>query len=200
MNSRERVLAALNHQEPDRVPFDLGGTVVTGIHHKAYTALRDTLGLPAREPKIIDMIQQLAQVEDDVMDRLGVDVKNISPRSSASFQITVGDMGEYTYFYDEFKIGWRSPKDGGWYYDMFDHPLKGEIDRGGHRPLPAARPARPRPFRRAARNGHPGAGRGTARRGHGQHLRRDLRAAHLAARLRATPTPTGAPARPSPAG
>ena len=40
-------------------------------------------------------------------------------------QITVGDMGEYTYFYDEFKIGWRSPKDGGWYYDMFDHPLRG---------------------------------------------------------------------------
>ena len=71
MNSRERVLLALNHKEPDRVPFDLGGTVITGIHHKAYTALRDKLGLPAREPKIIDMIQQLALVEDDVMDRLG---------------------------------------------------------------------------------------------------------------------------------
>jgi uroporphyrinogen decarboxylase len=94
MNSRERVLLALNHKEPDRVPFDLGGTVITGIHHKAYIALRSALGLPAREPKIIDMIQQLALVEDDVMDRLGVDVKNISPRSSASFQITVGDMGE----------------------------------------------------------------------------------------------------------
>ena len=40
MNSRERVLTALNHKEPDRVPFDLGGTVVTGIHHKAYVALR----------------------------------------------------------------------------------------------------------------------------------------------------------------
>ena len=36
-------------------------------------------------------------------------------------------MGEYTYFYDEFGIGWRSPKDGGWYYDMFDHPLRGDI-------------------------------------------------------------------------
>ena len=47
MNSRERVLAALNHKEPDRVPFDLGGTVVTGIHYKAYTALRAHTG-PAR--------------------------------------------------------------------------------------------------------------------------------------------------------
>jgi len=127
MNSRERVLLALNHREPDRVPFDLGGTVVTGIHHKAYVAWRQALGLPAREPKIIDMIQQLAQVDDDMLDRLGVDMRNISPRSSASFQITIGDMGEYTYFYDEFGTGWRSPKDGGWYYDMFDYPLKGEM-------------------------------------------------------------------------
>jgi len=127
MNSRERVLLALNHKEPDRVPYDLGGTVVTGIHHKAYANWRQALGLPPREPKIIDMIQQLAQVDDDMMDLLGVDMRNISPRSSASFQITVGDMGEYTYFYDEWKIGWRSPKDGGWYYDMFDHPLRGDI-------------------------------------------------------------------------
>lgn len=127
MNARERVLLALNHKEPDRVPYDLGGTVVTGIHHKAYTAWRQALGLPPREVKIIDMIQQLAQVDDDMMDRLGVDMRNISPRSSASFQITVGDMGDYTYFYDEWKIGWRSPKDGGLYYDMFDHPLRGEI-------------------------------------------------------------------------
>ena len=144
MNSRERVLAALNHREGDRVPFDMGGTVVTGIHHKAYTGLRAALGCPPREPKIIDMIQQLALVEDDVMDCLGVDVKNISPRSSASFKINVEDMGDYTAFYDEFKIGWRSPKDGGWYYDMFDHPLAGADRRGRHRPLPAARPARSR--------------------------------------------------------
>ncbi len=106
----------------------MGGTVVTGIHYKAYANLRAALGLPAREPKIIDMIQQLALVEDDVMDCLGVDVKNISPRSSAAFKIEVRDQGEYTAFYDEFNIGWRSPKDGGWYYDMFDHPLKGPMD------------------------------------------------------------------------
>ncbi len=127
MNSRERVLAALNHQEPDRVPFDMGGTVITGIHYKAYLALRDYLGLPKREPKIIDMIQQLALVEDDVMARLNVDMKNISPRSSASFNIVVEEMGEYTRFFDEFQIGWRMPKEGGWYYDMYDHPLQGEV-------------------------------------------------------------------------
>ena len=46
MNGRERLLAALDHQEPDRVPFDLGSTQVTGIHTVAYRALRDRLGLP----------------------------------------------------------------------------------------------------------------------------------------------------------
>ena len=127
MNSRERVLLALDHREPDRVPFDLGGTVVTGINHKPYTALRRCLGLPERPAVIIDILQQIAQVEDDVLDRLGVDVKNISPRSSATFQIEVKDGGDYTYFYDEFKIGWRMPKDGGLYYDMFAHPLEGKI-------------------------------------------------------------------------
>jgi uroporphyrinogen decarboxylase len=127
MTSRERIRTTLNHQEPDRVPFDLGGTVVTGIHVKAYQALRDYLGLPPIKPMIVDILQQIAQVDDDVMDRLGVDVKNVSPRSSATYKVEIKEMDEYKYFYDEFSIGWRMPKEGGWYYDMFDHPLKGEI-------------------------------------------------------------------------
>ena len=129
MNSRERVLKALNHEEPDRVPFDLGGTVVTGIHATAYIALRDYLGLPAVEPRIIDILQQLAQVDDDVMGILGVDVKNVAPRASTAFEMQINEMddGRYTYFYDEWNIGWRMPKEHGFYYDMFDHPLSGEI-------------------------------------------------------------------------
>jgi len=127
MNSRERVQMALNHKEPDRVPFDLGGSVLTSIHVQAYRRLRRYLGLADIEPRISDIFQQIVQVDDDVLDRLGVDVKNVAPRSSATFQIDIRDMGEYTYFYDEFKIGWRMPKDGGLYYDMFDHPLSGNI-------------------------------------------------------------------------
>jgi len=129
MNSRERVLTALSHKEPDRVPFDLGGTVLTGIHVKAYQALRDYLGLPPVEPHVMDIVQQLARVDDDVIQRLGVDVRNISPRSSSNFQIDIKDMqgGMYTYFYDEYQIGWRMPKAGGLYYDMFHHPLSGDI-------------------------------------------------------------------------
>jgi len=126
MNARERTLLSLNHKEPDRVPFDLGGTVVTGINVKAYRQLRKYLGLPEIEPEIVDIFQQVAKVDDDVLEKLNVDVKNISPRSSATFQIQIKDGGEYWYFYDEFHIGWRMPKDNGLYYDMFEHPLAGD--------------------------------------------------------------------------
>jgi len=54
MDHRERVLTALDHREPDRVPFDLGGTIATGIHLDAYRALRPALGLAPREPTVVD--------------------------------------------------------------------------------------------------------------------------------------------------
>ena len=132
MNSRERVLLTINHKEPDRVPFDMGATVVTGIQAKAYQRLREYLNFPEKEIKIIDILQQLAQVDDDIMDTLDVDMRNVSPRSTATFQIDINETedGRYLYFYDEYQIGWRMPKVGGMYYDMFDHPLAGDITAG----------------------------------------------------------------------
>jgi uroporphyrinogen decarboxylase len=73
MNSRERVLAALNHQEPDRAPVDLAGHRSSGIAALAYARLRDYLGLPSRPIRIYDMSQQLAIVDDDVLDLFGGD-------------------------------------------------------------------------------------------------------------------------------
>jgi len=124
MDSRQRLHLALNHQEADRVPFDLGATVLTSIHVKSYQQLRQHLGLPAVEPQVVDIFQQIVAVDDDMRDRLKVDVRDVAPRSSAAFRIEIKEMGEYTYFYDEWGIGWKMPKDGGWYYDMFSHPLQ----------------------------------------------------------------------------
>jgi uroporphyrinogen decarboxylase len=123
MNSRQRLQLALNHQEPDRVPFDLGATVLTSIHHRSYADLRQALGLPPVEPRIVDIFQQIVAVDDDVRAALKCDVRDVAPRSSATFKIVVKEMPGYSYFYDEWGIGWRMPLDGGWYYDMFDHPL-----------------------------------------------------------------------------
>ncbi|MGA3246110.1 MAG: uroporphyrinogen decarboxylase family protein [Bacteroidota bacterium] len=73
MTSRERVLTSLNHREPDRVPVDLSGHRSSGIAAILYPKLREYLGLPPRPLRVYDQIQQLAIVDDDVLDRFGVD-------------------------------------------------------------------------------------------------------------------------------
>jgi uroporphyrinogen decarboxylase len=124
MNSRQRVLLALDYQEADRVPFDLGGTGATGIHLVAYESLRRYLGLPEVEVRCEDIIQQLAAVDEDVADRLQTDCRNVAPRSSAIYNLVLRDEGRYTAYTDEWAIDWRMPKEGGFYYDMHRHPLQ----------------------------------------------------------------------------
>ncbi len=73
MNSRERVRKAIHHQKVDRIPLDLGSTMVTGIHASTYAQLREALGLKKEFIKIIDPFQMLAEVELEVIEKLGVD-------------------------------------------------------------------------------------------------------------------------------
>ena len=125
MNSRERTKLALAHKEPDRVPFDLGGTVLTSISIHSYRKLRQYLGLPEVDVRVMDIFQQIAEVDDDVRARLHCDARNVAPRSSATFKIDINetDMPGYKFFNDEWGIGWRMPQEGGFFYDMFQHPL-----------------------------------------------------------------------------
>ena len=74
MSSRERVLAALCHEQTDRPAVDFGGHGSSGIAALAYGKLRDALGLETRTIRIYDPIQQLAVIDDEVLDRIGVDV------------------------------------------------------------------------------------------------------------------------------
>ena len=73
MTSRERVLAALEHRKTDRVPVDLSGHRSSGIAAIAYPKLRKYLDLPPVPIRVYDIIQQLAVVDNDVLDRFGVD-------------------------------------------------------------------------------------------------------------------------------
>ena len=73
MDSRERVLKALSHIEPDRIPIDLSGHRSSGISAIAYARLRKHLGLEKKPIRVYDPVQQLAIVDDDVLRRFQVD-------------------------------------------------------------------------------------------------------------------------------
>ena len=73
MTSRERVITAHKHQQPDKVPLDFGGHRSSGIMGIAYAKLKKALGITTGDICIYDVIQQLAIVEQPVLDVLGVD-------------------------------------------------------------------------------------------------------------------------------
>ncbi len=77
MTSKERVLTALAHKEPDRVPVDFGASAVTGIHVKIVGALRDHYGLAPGPVKVHEPYQMLGLVEEDLKRALGLDVDGV---------------------------------------------------------------------------------------------------------------------------
>lgn len=84
MNSRERLQHALNHQQPDRVPVDIGATFVTGIHVTALAKLRRAvLGeQPGHRIKVHEPYQMLGEVDDELREALGIDVVGSLARKS----------------------------------------------------------------------------------------------------------------------
>jgi uroporphyrinogen decarboxylase len=114
---------ALNHQEPDRVPFDLGSTQVTGIHVGAYRSLREALGLAVVDPHLCDVIQQLATPGADLIRCLGVDVRGLFPLNSHNWNVVEEEAGEYWLYRDEWGIVHRRPRPDGLYYSLYQSPL-----------------------------------------------------------------------------
>ena len=158
MNSRERVLTALDHHEPDRVPIDLGGSAVSSIAIPTYAALRDHLGLPKRPIQTLETVQQVAVVDDDVLDIFGVDVIPVfsfPPAGYAPVFVDEGPRGES--FQDEFGATLRRPR-GGFYYDWQEFPLaEPSIEAMEKMPWPdPADPARYRGLRQSVQSSAPG--------------------------------------------
>lgn len=85
MNSRERVRLALAHQEPDRIPLDLGATSVTGMHVDTVYRLRQALDLdgPGTPVKIIEPFQMLGEIKPDLRDALGIDTALLAGTGTA---------------------------------------------------------------------------------------------------------------------
>lgn len=88
MTSRERIVAAVNHQEPDLLPIDFGGMRSTGISAIAYNRLKAHLGIKGGQTRLYDIFQQLAEPEEEVLRRLGGDVVQLH-RYEPSFGINI---------------------------------------------------------------------------------------------------------------
>jgi len=125
LTSRERVLTALDHREPDRVPIDLGGNQ-TGIHKFAYKALIDHLGL-AEEIEIMDAVQQLARPSEAVLERLHVDTRYVAAGGAEEYptEIVRRERGGRVWqdLTDEFGVTWSMPEDHPYYSDITHSPL-----------------------------------------------------------------------------
>jgi uroporphyrinogen decarboxylase len=125
----ERVRTALAHKEPDRIPFDLGSTKMTGISIRAY---RKYIGYKGwqdldPEPAILDPVQQLALVAEPVLQRLDVDTRGLLPGPPAGYQTVYREENSYSLFTDEWGIVWKMPIADGHYFDMTAHPLGGDL-------------------------------------------------------------------------
>lgn len=126
MSHRQRTLAALNHQEPDRVPMDLGSTRNTGITVEAYRALVKYLGLQDKGVAEDDFgqsrIAQVAVPSEAVLRRLDVDLRGLYLRKPEEpLDKTLPDGLQQ----DELGVLWRKPA-GSHYYDLVHSPLDRE--------------------------------------------------------------------------
>ncbi len=125
MTPRERVVKALNHEEPDRIPIDLGG-FQTGIHKKAYLDLIDYLGF-METPEILDPVQGLVVPSEKVLEKFHVDIRYITAHAPESFkggiEQSVRDGRLWHDLKDEFGVVWSMPDDQGLYMDISYHPL-----------------------------------------------------------------------------
>ena len=125
MTPRERVNAALNHQESDRVPIDLGG-FQTGIHKNAYKELIDYLGIK-EDIVMLDPVQQIVKPSEAVLQKFHVDVRYITSHGPDSFkggiEQNIRNGRLWHDLKDEFGVVWSMPDDQQLFMDISHHPL-----------------------------------------------------------------------------
>ena len=121
MTHRERVLAALNHRSPDRVPMDLGSTRVTSLVKAEYEKLKRHFGLQSKTV-VIDKIQQAVKVDEEILQALDIDTRGVfvgGPDRSRDETLPDGR------WLDEWGVI-RKPSANGYYFDLDVSPFAGE--------------------------------------------------------------------------
>lgn len=126
MNSRERILAAINHREPDKVPFDLAGTTWTGIANGAYQNLLAYMGKEVQDPHWSDVIQQIVVPSEDILTTLEVDTRGLFPLTSSNWDVynKLTDEGENWEYLDEWGFTHQFPKNNGHWFSLVKHPME----------------------------------------------------------------------------
>ena len=120
MTPRERVDAALSHEEPDRVPLDIGGGNSTTLLVETYDNLKEHLGKSA-PTRIMHRAFRSAELDEDVMVRLGSDVRPVRARGPRHWTAPPSAPGT---FIDGLGIKWRqTPYSGGHYWEIIESPL-----------------------------------------------------------------------------
>jgi uroporphyrinogen decarboxylase len=126
MTSRERVLAALSFQEPDRVPIDLGGTWISTTTIPFYENLKRHFGVDS-PTELMERNMQVCHIDEAILKRLSVDTRFVcynAPEHPSNQSLELGE-GHYR---DAWGIEWRKPPTS-YYYDLHKPPLAGEITR-----------------------------------------------------------------------
>jgi uroporphyrinogen decarboxylase len=138
MNSRERILKALNFEEADRVPYDLAGTTWTGITNTAYQNYLKYAGKAIEEPNWADVIQQIVVPSETVLWELNVDVRGVFPLTSHNWDVysKLKDKGDYFEYFDEWGFVHHFPKNGYWFslvsgsMETLDFTEEGIVEKG----------------------------------------------------------------------
>ena len=123
MTGRERVLIALAHQEPDRVPLDIGACAACGINVIAYQNLLKYLEIKCKDIKLSKLSSQLAFVDELVYKKLGIDVRLIGREKDTDLIHNIKEESDHYWFVDEWGKKYKKPKDKGLYYDLVGFPL-----------------------------------------------------------------------------
>jgi uroporphyrinogen decarboxylase len=125
MTGRQRLEAALNHHEPDRVPFDLGGTETTGISVRALENWLTYNAIPHVPVEIFSLATQMGTIEEPVLRRLGVDTRCLRTHPPSGYRLAIEEDAHHRSFRDEWGITWKMPNADGHYYDIGEFPLSG---------------------------------------------------------------------------
>jgi len=126
MNSLERLNRALNHSEPDRIPFDLAGTTVTGINKRAFIKAMEYRGLSTEyEKKEIDPIQQIVTPVEETLKILQTDVRRVGARRIPGFENSVRKTGTVNKITDAWNCLWKMDDSKDLYYNQYFFPLEG---------------------------------------------------------------------------